>query len=446
MRKLDFVVITGLALVGACSSNNNGDDDNNGSGTTPTASGVFPAEGFQGAALRIEITGDATNWDTTATVDFGAGITVNDVSVASPTDLFADITIDPSAASGKNDVTITGGGTFKLTQAFEIKSPLTAAITGDLVQGTIVSFIINNHNFDAPFDTSATPTMSGPAGTNWSIQANDAYSVSGFLFVDTDAAASGAISVTAGASTFSTDPVTIMPRTAVALTSGTAVNGNIAATRDSGLYTITSTATQLLDFSISTTDANAAPFVAILPSSGHWTDELTTTYVLDTAGTYYAVVADNATEAYAYTVTGNADTVTVVAEGNNTSNNTNAGAPNASAFPYEQSPSTLSSATDVDIIKVVVDANHANMTLHIVTTVGTDPATDTAVLLADAGGNPFTFDTDIFGDVTPGPVDDGAGEDTVTNPLPAGTYYLTVSAGSQFAVADNAYSVLFWYQ
>ena len=41
-----------LLLVAACGTD----------GTTPTASGVFPAEGFTGRSLRADISGDAPTW------------------------------------------------------------------------------------------------------------------------------------------------------------------------------------------------------------------------------------------------------------------------------------------------------------------------------------------------------------------------------------------------
>src|SRR5262249_12580732 len=81
-----------VALVPGCSAL--------GCGTAPSPGGGSPAEGFTGRKLRVEISGDATDWKDGATVDFGAGVTVASVTVASPTDLFADITIDPAATVG----------------------------------------------------------------------------------------------------------------------------------------------------------------------------------------------------------------------------------------------------------------------------------------------------------------------------------------------------------
>jgi hypothetical protein len=449
MKKL-LGLVCGLALVGACGSNNNNDTTDAGA-TTATANGVFPSQGFIGSTLRVEISGDATNWTSGATVDFGDGVTVSNVAIASPTDLFADIAIDPTATPGLHDVTVTSGGTFKLSQAFELQTPVSATVVGDLVQGTIVQLTINNLNFGAPFDTSTTPALSGPTGINFSIQSNDEFSITAFMFVDVTAT-SGAITVSSGNLLATTDALTITPRTATALTSGTATNGMIAATRDSGLYTITTGATDLLHFSVSTTDTAAAPFIAVLPASGSWVDELSGDYVLDTAGTYYAIVADNATEGnYSFSLTGTSEVPTVVAEGNDTTDGVEGTAPTASTLPYEQLPSAMSSATDVDIIKFVVDANHANHAVHVLTNVGSDASTDTAVSVVGSDGTAYT--TDIFGDtVIDSDSDCGTtscanlGEDVVSSPLPAGTYYLEISAGFDYATTDKSYGALLWLE
>jgi hypothetical protein len=105
-----------LALVAACANNNS---------VTPTANGVNPSQSFTGREIRVEVSGDATSWKDGATVSFGDGITVKSVSVASPTDLFADITVADTAALGMRDVVVTSGGTFTLKQAFLLVSPIT---------------------------------------------------------------------------------------------------------------------------------------------------------------------------------------------------------------------------------------------------------------------------------------------------------------------------------
>ncbi|HEX4451530.1 MAG TPA: hypothetical protein VH143_11700 [Kofleriaceae bacterium] len=449
MKKLSGLVFCGLALLGACGNDNN--DTTDAGAITPTANGVFPSQGFIGATMRVEISGDATNWASGATVDLGAGVTVSNVAIASPTDLFADLAIDPTAAPGLHDVTVTSNGTFKLDQAFELQTPVSANIVGDLVQGTIVQLTINNLNFGAPFETATAPALSGPDGVNFSIQSNDEFSITAFMFIDVTAS-SGAITVSSGNLLATTAALTIAPRTATALTSGTAMTGMLAAQRDSGLYTISSGATDLLHFAVSTTDPAAQPFVAVLPSSGSWLDEEPSSYVLDTAGTYYAIIADNGAEGnYSFSVTGTAEAPTVVTEGNDTTNGVVGTAPTASTLPYEQMPSTMSSASDVDIIKFTVDAGHANMAVHVLTNTGSDASTDTAVSVVGSDGTPYT--SDLFGDTvidSDSDCDDSGcanlGEDVVSSPLPAGTYYVEISPGFDYSTTDKSYGALFWLE
>jgi RHS repeat-associated protein len=69
-----------------------------------------PASGQQAQTLPVTITGQSTHFAQGAsTVDFGAGITVGTVTVASVTSLTAQITIAENAATGPRTVTVTTG-------------------------------------------------------------------------------------------------------------------------------------------------------------------------------------------------------------------------------------------------------------------------------------------------------------------------------------------------
>ena len=52
-----------------------------GCGEDQNASGVFPSEGFLGRTMRVQISGDNTQWNDGVSVDFGPGITVKSVHV-----------------------------------------------------------------------------------------------------------------------------------------------------------------------------------------------------------------------------------------------------------------------------------------------------------------------------------------------------------------------------
>jgi hypothetical protein len=451
IHKLGFIGIAIFSTVAACSSS---------SSTKPSASGVFPSEGFTGRTLRVEISGDATTWKDGTTVDFGAGVTVNSVTVASPTDLFAEIAIDPAAAPGLHDVTVTGGGTFTLMQAFELKSPVDVAFVGDLDQGGFPGFTVTSHDFDNPFDGTTDPmtgaftnlTMTGPAGTNFIIGNVSSYEITGFMSIDTDATA-GAVTIVSGPSSAQITSVTgsaaIMPRTATALTGGTASTAMIPTENDSALFSLTATGQpSLVHIAMTSTDPNAFPVSTILPSSGHWADAIGNAWaVAPQGGQVFIVVFDGGTESgYSFQITANGEMLISMPEGNDTTNGTVAGALAATALPFEQDSSHITSATDIDYVKFT---STAGKRLHVVTTAGGDPATDTTVdVLGGAGGNTsYTPDG--------GPEDQtqcsffgctSFGEDFVTNPLPAGTVYVKVGAGPNFDPAHTPYTLIFWYE
>jgi hypothetical protein len=87
----------------------------------PVVSAVTPTNGNPGQViLSVEING--ANFQSGATVSFGAGITVDQVLFFDSTILFVDITIDPLAAPGVRAVSVTNpdGGTDSLAAGFTV--------------------------------------------------------------------------------------------------------------------------------------------------------------------------------------------------------------------------------------------------------------------------------------------------------------------------------------
>lgn len=114
---------------------------------TPELVTVSPASGSLGATLDVAITGANTHFSQgTSTVSFGAGITVNSVTVGSATQLSANITIAGGAAPGARTVTVTTGGeVVSKVNGFTVLGPnvdiyLPAAATGSV--GAAVSIPI----------------------------------------------------------------------------------------------------------------------------------------------------------------------------------------------------------------------------------------------------------------------------------------------------------------
>ncbi|HTR53977.1 MAG TPA: hypothetical protein VMJ10_24955 [Kofleriaceae bacterium] len=455
----------GLSILAACSDN----------GTTPTASGVFPADGFAGRSLRVEISGDATKWKDGATVTFGDGITVNMVEVASPTDLFADITIDPAAMTGMRDVTVTSGGTFTLAQAFEIDAPIDVSTSGIVAQGSLPLLTFVNHDTANPFDqTQGTDQngntiypnlqLTGPAGVTFEINSVTDFSVSALALIDVDAGAGGPITITTGPTgsqvTSNIDSFPIMARSATTLTSGTAATGTLAAPNDSQLFEITAAANPSeVDFAIPfPSDPNAQPVIFILDSSGHWSNivsasvlatffgdiPLQSVGLLDqTGGKYYAVLFDlGGDSGYNYSVTGHTAAFTNVAQAAAAS--TAAGQSVATAQPVLITPAAITSTETANIYKYTtgVVGNY----VHAVT-FGGDTATDTGIEIDDT--TTTACDTALTDDGEGGSVIDFTvgGEDTVTGSgLTSTTFCVRVLKGSAYAAAHTAYQLSVWLE
>lgn len=92
---------------------------------------VSPALGAQGATLNVQIAGTQTNFQQgVTTASFGAGITVNSVTVSSATQAAVNITIAANAATGpRSPVLTTGGEEATLSNAFVVSVGL-PEITG----------------------------------------------------------------------------------------------------------------------------------------------------------------------------------------------------------------------------------------------------------------------------------------------------------------------------
>jgi len=88
-------------------------------GRSPEVETLDPIDGKRKQHLTVTITGE--NFDGATGVSFGSGITVEDFSVNSRTEITAQITIDADAAKGTRDVSVTTGwGTGTKTDGFTI--------------------------------------------------------------------------------------------------------------------------------------------------------------------------------------------------------------------------------------------------------------------------------------------------------------------------------------
>ena len=131
------------------------------SGGSPAISAVSPPTGTQGEINEnINLTGVFTNWiNGTSTANFGAGITVNSLTVSSPTSAVANITISPSATIASRNVTVTTGGQIaSITGGFSVLAgvpSLLSALPTSAQAGTSANVVITGQftNFQQGFSS-----------------------------------------------------------------------------------------------------------------------------------------------------------------------------------------------------------------------------------------------------------------------------------------------------
>lgn len=130
---------------------------------TPALTSVNPNTGRQGQqGLAIAISGQFTHFaQGVTTADFGSGITVASLTVATPTSATAVLNIDPAAAPGSRNVTITTNTeTVSLAGSFSVSAgtPLLASVnpsTGQQGQQNLSITITGNFTHFAPGATTA---------------------------------------------------------------------------------------------------------------------------------------------------------------------------------------------------------------------------------------------------------------------------------------------------
>jgi len=97
--------------------------------TQPELLAAVPSSGPQGKTQNVVLTGLYTHFDNTSVVSFGTGITVNTAAATDSTHITANVTIQPTAATGFRNVSVvTGTETVQLTNGFNVTTG-PAAIT-----------------------------------------------------------------------------------------------------------------------------------------------------------------------------------------------------------------------------------------------------------------------------------------------------------------------------
>src|SRR5262249_42591497 len=159
-------------------------------------------------------------------------------------------------------------------------------------QGSVNSIHARGLDFGTPFDTTSTGdgvftplvftniSVATPSGTNANVDNVTDYTVDYTLLVDVMATpATTDVNIHSGPAVDSIafpapQALPIVARTPTALTAGTLASATIAKLGDSSLfsYTPASSALKIVDFTLSSADANAQPAAYFLPKSGKFAD------------------------------------------------------------------------------------------------------------------------------------------------------------------------------
>lgn len=415
-----------------------------GTGTLdPSVSAVTPTRAFLARKVDVTVSGNGTKWAEGTTVDFGKGITVDKIVVASPTALVASITVDATADIGARDVTVNAAGVASIYKgAFTLESPMEVEVKGTSAQGSIFFITLKNKDLTTPFDTTSESTglfssefvgLTTPKISGVQIQVSNVTQFSADLvaFVDTTAAASSTpFTITSGvdAKTAIAFPypkgIEIAARTAEPLTLGTAKAVDVAKAYDSQLFLVTpNAALGLTDITVTTSDQTFAPGALLLAKDGKFANALTTSFggantlITTTADPIYAIVSDTTGATGGYSIKAAHTTATAATEGANHASQANAQA--LATLPVIVTDAALSSGTEVDWYKITAVAGDVGKKIRVITAAG-DEQTDTVVEIFGPGG--------AISDAT----DDNYHENVVSEAIDAaGTYAVKISYSTQ---------------
>jgi hypothetical protein len=118
LRRIERSIVLNVAewgdAIGASGGVHDPDTSVQGLPPTPSVTSISPNNGLAGETVKVTITG--TNFLAgTTTVNFGSGITVNEITVNSPTQLVANITIAGRAGLGNRDIVVSNGAGLAVT-------------------------------------------------------------------------------------------------------------------------------------------------------------------------------------------------------------------------------------------------------------------------------------------------------------------------------------------
>lgn len=402
------VALLGASLVAACGQvgpiGPPGPEGPPGPGMAGGASisSITPNRVLLGRATQVSISGFATEWTGAAQVSFGADVTVEGITAASPTGIVARIVVSENAAVGARDVTVTEGG--KVTTykgGFSLVSPLEFPAGTTLAQGDIKVVEVKNLDFGSALDTT---TDTGGNFVNLtfssdsvfgSITSASPFGASILLVADVTAPPGDAkVTIESGATTPKTKFVnpkafTVTARTPTALTAGTPVTGTVTNALETHLYSITSSSDAIVTVNVSSTNTDARPRVFGIPTSGKIADSVgyaaqVTVVAMANQPVYFLYWDQTQTAGYDYTL--NVTSVaTSVVPAEIEPNDTTAQAQSIASAPFLIQSADYGDITDIDYYAVTVGAGDVGKRLRVRTLPGDAAADPVVEVLATDG-------------------------------------------------------------
>jgi hypothetical protein len=418
-----------------CDSDSSGDE---------SISGVIPGELFVGRSGDVLIIGNGTSWEEGGVqVSLGEGVTVDSVTVASPTALMVKATADAAAELGVRDVTVNDlsfAGAFELTSPVQVKS-----LRGQTAQGSIALVRLQNLDFANPFDTTAVGlftldyvnvAVSAGDGTVVQVASVEPYAMDITVLTGVSATAGPIdLEVLSGPegeqqSFRYAAAWEVEAREPVALSAGEAASGSIDEPYQSALYQVSPENLSVISGFTYSDSPDAAPAFVLLPASGSFDELVSYGQIGNAVGsdTFYLVYWDNSgATGYSYNIAASVQAVQDSVE-EAEPNQTTTKAQKPANLPALVTGAKLTD-TDEDWVRVKVPAG-GNKIIHAFT-YGEDGLTDTVVQLTASNG------TSVLGQSS----DAGYHDELYSDPMGPGTYYVKILPSFYFDPMHAEYSV-----
>ena len=250
----------------------------------PLLTSVAPNLGLRGTTVAVTLTGAGFVASATTAAVSGSGVTVTNVVVGSATSLTANFVLDPAAAEGPRNVTVTTAAGTSGAQIFTVTVPLppgtptlTSISPSQGVPGTTVAVTLTGTNFVVGATTVA---IGGSGATVTNVVVSSATSLTANFVLDPTATAGlRTVTVTTSIGTsepriFTLSPPAIGAPTLASITPNEGIRGN----------TITATLTGTNFVPGATTVSVAGAGVTVNNVAVSSTTSLTASFALDPAG------------------------------------------------------------------------------------------------------------------------------------------------------------------